>query len=343
MKRILSLIVGLSFLMAGCGSQTESVLPAESESLQQAESPQPSTAEETETPQPEQEQETQAPVQTVIVLETVIVTVPVMPEEVETKPAETKPVATKPAETKPVATKPAETKPVATKPAETKPVETKPAETKPVATKPAETKPIETKPVASVEEGISFQVSQQDKEDALLGYKYTIEDKFVQSPDSGEIQYSLYDMNGDGIPELLLKYGTCEADFQIDIYTSYGGYTHCVESGIAGGHMSFGYDYKARQLVLINSHMGYANMSWYDLDQEGKLRFLIDTGEFEFREIEEFDSAMEKYNVAYLPMSCTYRGMDGVETDVYFDMKVGDVESQVYRGLDYALLESYFE
>ena len=33
------------------------------------------------------------------------------------------------------------------------------------------------------------------------------------------ISYALFDINKDKIPELLFKHGTCEADYQIDIFT----------------------------------------------------------------------------------------------------------------------------
>ena len=49
--------------------------------------------------------------------------------------------------------------------------------------------------------------------------------------------YYLYDMDGDGVKELLLQEGTCEADYMYQVYTIANG--AAVSLGeLSGGHTS---------------------------------------------------------------------------------------------------------
>lgn len=70
--------------------------------------------------------------------------------------------------------------------------------------------------------------------------------------------YSLYDIDKDGVPELMTKLGTCEADYHGEIYTFRDGQTICVCNEIGLGHSSYYSDPDENGIVLFGGHMGYA-------------------------------------------------------------------------------------
>jgi hypothetical protein len=157
------------------------------------------------------------------------------------------------------------------------------------------------------------------------------------------IEYTLYDMDQNGTPELLVKYGTCEADYRIAIYTYKDSSLVKIADEMGGSHTSFGYDYKANQLVLLQGHMGGGDMVWYDLDENGELRQLIDTGGFEYgmEGQPEYTDFMKKYNVSYLPYATSFSmGEADCRTYIYEDPADYDSEKCI-DALDFSFLENY--
>ena len=69
--------------------------------------------------------------------------------------------------------------------------------------------------------------------------------------------YFLFDITHDGIPELWVKYGTCEADYQLDVYTYNHGIKRIYQDG--AGHTGYcqGNDYVISYFLL----QGYTRMS----------------------------------------------------------------------------------
>lgn len=80
------------------------------------------------------------------------------------------------------------------------------------------------------------------------------------------IEYGYRDIDADGIPELFLKRGTCEADFSITAYTldSEGEVVQIGELG--GGHTSVDYDETLRMIVTFYAQMGSAHVSCFDYE-----------------------------------------------------------------------------
>lgn len=77
--------------------------------------------------------------------------------------------------------------------------------------------------------------------------------------------YYLYDIDKDGMPELLLKQGTCEADYWADIYTWRKGETICL-GGIGMGHTSL-YTWEGENALLSYwAHMGGAFATKISID-----------------------------------------------------------------------------
>lgn len=77
------------------------------------------------------------------------------------------------------------------------------------------------------------------------------------------IDYALFDMNHDGIPELIVKSGTCEADYQISFYTATNDGLQTLGTGFSGSHCAFYKDTDKDQFVTQWGHMGTGGIEWY--------------------------------------------------------------------------------
>lgn len=75
--------------------------------------------------------------------------------------------------------------------------------------------------------------------------------------------YYIYDIDNDGVKELLLQEGTCEADYQYYIYTIENGAAVYLDT-IPGGHTMFYEDAKGgsgNSILQLQAHMGYEMIS----------------------------------------------------------------------------------
>lgn len=75
--------------------------------------------------------------------------------------------------------------------------------------------------------------------------------------------YYIYDIDNDGVKELLLQEGTCEADYQYYIYTIENGAAVYLDT-IPGGHTMFYEDAKGgsgNSILQLQGHMGYEMIS----------------------------------------------------------------------------------
>ncbi len=77
--------------------------------------------------------------------------------------------------------------------------------------------------------------------------------------------YSLYDVDKDGVPELFVRYGDCEANFTTQCYTFRDGQVVCIGE-FRSGHSSL-YTCPDRSAVVRSAgHMGYAEMYEYPME-----------------------------------------------------------------------------
>lgn len=139
----------------------------------------------------------------------------------------------------------------------------------------------------------------------------------AQNDGAASVSYALCDLDGNGIPELLLKHGTCEADFVISVYTvgDDGKLNDIAELG--GSHASFGYSEDGGSLVLIYGHMGNGALRWFSLT-DGVLSETKNVS-FELTENDSYDDYMDKYGVK--------RVMECVSA---FNIGYGDSETKSY-------------
>lgn len=174
-------------------------------------------------------------------------------------------------------------------------------------------------------------------------YEQIINDKIRIFKENGrdnfDILYTLFDMDSDGTPELLIRSGTCEADYLISIYTFKNNTCSRVGDNLPGSHTGFAFDYIANQIVFCNAHMGSIILSWYDIDESGNLRFLIDTSS-SLNDYNTYDMFMTSYNVSNYPfahysnysdITYVYYGFDNYES--YADYE--------YHGLDLSFIDNY--
>ncbi len=166
------------------------------------------------------------------------------PEEADA--AETAPAETDPEET----TAPAETTSAET----TAPVETDPAETTaPVEAASAET----TAPAETASEAGQTESAPQAAEEPWRAAYITLlgEQPTGVSAEANATGYKLYDIDKDGIPELIIEYGSYEANHRAAIYTYQGGVSPLTEN-INLSHCSLGTWPGGNGMLLYGSHMG---------------------------------------------------------------------------------------
>ncbi|MBQ3704085.1 MAG: hypothetical protein II885_15220 [Oscillospiraceae bacterium] len=74
-----------------------------------------------------------------------------------------------------------------------------------------------------------------------------------------DLSYLVYDIDKDGIPELVIKTGTCEADYHGWIYAFRDGRAVQIGEELGLGHSSFYSDPGENGIILMYGHMGYAS------------------------------------------------------------------------------------
>lgn len=147
------------------------------------------------------------------------------------------------------------------------------------------------------------------------------------------IEFGFRDLDADGIPELLLKYGSCEADFQIHLYKINP------EDGaddlglIGGGHTSFAYDENTGDFVIVWGHMGAASINYFKWDN-GNLK---STGSYDFNIDENtpsYETVLEEKGIRYIDVVYATRYEDG-SVKSYFSHPNGETEEFDELYLDY--------
>lgn len=99
-------------------------------------------------------------------------------------------------------------------------------------------------------------------------YRHTLGDFDFPGDDAPSDSYSLYDVDKDGVPELFLKCGTCEADFRTFGYTFRGGQVSALGS-FPSGHSSL-YTVPGEDGIIIRyGQMGSGSIEKFSLADGG--------------------------------------------------------------------------
>ena len=116
---------------------------------------------------------------------------------------------------------------------------------------------------------------------------------------SASIEYALRDLDNDGIPELILKYGTCEADYQIHIYR-YDEECELKDLGLfGGGHTAFCYDENTGDFVILWGHMGASSIMYYEWENGT----LVSKDHYDFTlddKTPSYDTVLDEKGVKYM-------------------------------------------
>ncbi len=111
-------------------------------------------------------------------------------------------------------------------------------------------------------------------EDWQKAYRQLLDDTFIDENNPGYSDYYLqsygiYDVDKDGIPELLITTGTCEADYVTSVYCYIDGQVKAL-SELGSGHTQF-YTYPDDNgIIQYIAHMGYGYAVRYTL-KDGEL------------------------------------------------------------------------
>ena len=162
-------------------------------------------------------------------------------------------------------------------------------------------------------------------------YQSFIQDVFNKTVNEHDgmasIEYAFRDLDADGIPELLLKYGSCEADFQIHIYRldSEG---EVKDLGLfGGGHTSFCYDENTGNFVILWGHMGACSIEYYEW-KNGTLEH-TDTYSFNIDEqTPSYDVVLNEKGIRYIPYVSAHQYDNGGEIKSYISDGYGSYEEK---------------
>lgn len=113
-------------------------------------------------------------------------------------------------------------------------------------------------------------------------YQHVLGDLAFAGDDIPSDSYSLYDVDKDGVPELFLKRGTCEADYCTQAYTFWSGQMAEL-GGFQSGHTSL-YSCPSENAILVQcAHMGHGEIDKFSLEDGaiGPWKTLLTEGEVE--------------------------------------------------------------
>ena len=99
-------------------------------------------------------------------------------------------------------------------------------------------------------------------------YRHALGELDFPGDDAPSDSYSLYDVDQDGVPELFLKCGTCEADFRTFGYTFRGGQVSALGS-FPSGHSSLYTVPGEDGIIYREGHMGYGSIEKFSMADGG--------------------------------------------------------------------------
>ncbi|MCR5707873.1 MAG: hypothetical protein K6G82_06325 [Ruminococcus sp.] len=152
------------------------------------------------------------------------------------------------------------------------------------------------------------------------------------------IDYVLYDIDNDRIPELIFNHGTCEADMQITVYTVDLDAKLKKVGEVGGGHAVFAEDDSEdadnRAFVLVQGHMGYMTIRWFTLGDDFTLSERRNL-EHELKADEDYESVEWDNSVWRLDYISAYNMDKNSKPKSYYNYAYSEAEEQDGLVLDF--------
>lgn len=156
--------------------------------------------------------------------------------------------------------------------------------------------------------------------------------------DNVTVSYTLFDMDSNGTPELIVKYGTCEDDFQHAFYTYDDFGIKVISDGTVSSHTGFACDTEKKQFVSAYSDMGSGVLEWLCLT--GSNINVDKTEEFEYDSDLTFEQQLVEYGVEMIPFAL-YSNSFEETTWIYREVN-RRLEFDEVSGRDFSFIENYW-
>lgn len=212
------------------------------------------------------------------------------------------------------------------------------AETTEKSTSPASTTESETTTSAETTESHHT----HEKSEIIKAYEEAVSQKIdmmLESDyDSVSVSYTLFDMDSDGIPELIVKCGTSDDDFQNTFYTYDDFGIKVISDGTASGHSGFAHDTETGAFVSAYCEKGTAVLNW--LSYDGSDIEIVNSCEFEYSGEVPYEIQAEDFGVEWLPFACFTKTNDTELTWIYRVVNHG-LEYDEINGKDFGFLYNF--
>lgn len=170
--------------------------------------------------------------------------------------------------------------------------------------------------------------TEEAAKNAIAAYKETAA-VLEKLPSLGVAEISLYDMNNDGIPELIEKTGTCEADYIYNFITYRDGTVVNIGSDGAG-HSSLYKDNETGQLCKRYGQNGIGGIVWYisdgytvDMKESEQIKFGTTDVDNDFAVLGSFSKIDSSYNFKTIG-ELDWKHLSGNDLIEGFDLSIFD-------------------
>ena len=165
-----------------------------------------------------------------------------------------------------------------------------------------------------------------------------IDSLMEENPENVSVSYTLYDMDSNGTPELIIKWGSSEDTYQVTFFTYDEFGTKVLSDGSSGENANFAYDSSKNRFVLAYSNMYKGELYWMNYEEWDK--DTVPHEEFTYNSDETFETKMTEFNVEWLPFARYTYSSEGELTWVYRVVN-GGLEFDEIAGRDFSFIYNY--
>lgn len=164
--------------------------------------------------------------------------------------------------------------------------------------------------------------------------KRVFDQLYDENDGCASIEFTLRDLDADGVPELILKHGIAEYNYVTTVYTIDAGCNvKVIGDNLIGSHTNFGYDTNSGALVLKSGHMGEGSCTWvkYAPGSEGvSVEKQVPVVYLDFN---DFERQMTEMSIAALPFTDIFSFSKDREPKTY--IYAADGSYQEYEGCNF--------